>query len=134
MQQFLLLLLRFSAAIVVSCIVSYTVIFCMGLLLMWAGMLGIILNFVTTGFCGVFAGTLCLPRSCRRFGSVVLLVLGLAYYAYFQVHLDIPRAENHFSPFVWLIPLAGGAAMSLVLIWKRSPNQSIQAKVASPRT
>jgi hypothetical protein len=118
LRGFLLLFVRYVAAIGVSYFVSYSVFFGGMFMLMWAGMLGIVLLFVASGFCGVFVGTLCLPRFNRRFGSAVLLVMGLAYYIYFVTSLDILRAENNSFPYVWLVPLAGGGVIAMILIRK----------------
>jgi uncharacterized membrane protein YfcA len=91
-------------------------------------MLGIVVLFVAVGFLGVFLGALCLPQSSRRFGSAVLLALGLAYYIYLLVNLDILRAENNDFPFVWLVPLAGGGSIALILFWRRPSNKRTGCK------
>ena len=74
-------------------------------------------SFATISFCGVLAGTLCLPKSSRRIGSVFLLGLGLIYYSYMLVSMDIFRNENNSFPFVSLIPLAAGDLIASIMIW-----------------
>ena len=125
-RSFLLLFVKYVAAIGVSYFVSYIVFFVGMFLLIWAGMLGIVLLFIASGFCGVFVGTLCLPQSGRRFGSAVLLLLGVAYYVYFVMNLDILRAENNSFPFMWLVPLVGGGVIALILIRKMPSLKSLQ--------
>ena len=41
------------------------------------------LAFAVPGFCGVFAGARCLPHIHRRFGSILLLLLGQVYFCGF---------------------------------------------------
>jgi len=132
LRGFLSLFVRYVAAIAVSYFVSFAVFFGGMLFLKWVGMNVIVLLFIASGFCGVFAGTLCLPRSGRHFGSAVLLVLGLAYYIYFLTTTNILRAENNIFPFVWLIPLGGGGVIALILIRRPPPNKSLHAPAAAP--
>jgi len=90
-QSFLVLFARYVLAMVVSYFVSYAVFFGGLYFLMWAGMVGFVLLLIASGFSGVFVGALCLPQSGRRFGSVVMLVFGLAYYIYFRDKLSENR-------------------------------------------
>jgi hypothetical protein len=131
-RQFLLLFARYVAAIAVSFVVSSTIFMPSLLLFAWAGILGLVLTFMTIGFCGVFSGTFCLPKASRRAGSLVLLAFGLFYSAYTLVSMDILRAENNNFPFVWLIPLAGGGLIASFLFRRRPPNTALEPTAAAP--
>ena len=43
---------------------------------------------VAIGFAGVFAGSLCLERNNRRQGSIILLILGVLFYAYLTISVN----------------------------------------------
>ena len=125
MSEFATLLMRYVAAIAVACIVSAAAFgflaFTVG---MWAGVVGFLIVFLAVGFLGVFSGTFCLPRASRRSGSVVLLVLGLGFYAQMLIRLNITRGEDNSFPFVWLLPLVGGACGAVYFFRRLPPNQS----------
>lgn len=128
--HFSILFLTYIVAIAVSCFASYVVFFCgLALSMILDGTAGFVVLFGAVGFCGVFSGAMCLPRSSRRFGSIFLLILGTVYYIYVQAKLD---AETSF-PLVWLIPLAGGGMTAIFVLSKRSFNKIQQATtVPSP--
>jgi hypothetical protein len=96
------------------------------------GALSFILAFPVIGFCGVFSGTFCLPRSSWRFGSIVLLALGLAFYAQMLLRIDFARGENNSFPFVWLLPLAAGGYGAVYFFRRQPPNTSLQPTAAAP--
>ena len=118
--QFLLLFLRYVAAVAVAFVASYVVLVPASLLFGLPGMLGVVLFFMIIGFCGVFSGALCLPELSRRFGSVILLALGLIYYC--CDCMDSFRQDGNSFPFIWLIPLAGGGLIALILNWRQPFN------------
>ena len=118
-QHFPVLLLRYFGAIVVSCLVSFAVFYCGMRIFIWAGVPGFVVLLVAVGFCGVFSGTLCLPRSNRRFGSVFLLILGLAFYIYTLSRLNLLWSVDNSFAFVWLVPLGGGGTIASLVLWRK---------------
>jgi hypothetical protein len=123
MSRFAILFIRYVAAIVVACVTSfftfYVFLFLVARLL---GVFSFFLFFPIAGFCGVFSGTLCLPRASRRSGSIVLLILGLAFYVQMLLRINIGRGEDNLFPFVWLLPLAVGGFGAVYFFRRQPPN------------
>lgn len=70
-----------------------------------------------TGFIGVFAGSLCLARCSRLFGSVFFLFAGLAYYYLCFVRIDQGFDLEGFSNrWVRLLMLFFGGLFAVVVI------------------
>jgi cyanate permease len=137
MSRFIILFVRYVAAMAVSCVVSFTLF---PLALYTASPLiadhpanqplvyVLFVPFVLVGFCGVFAGTLCLRRDSRRFGSVFLLCLGLAFYIYlclFDFFFEFyQNTRNPLYLLPLILPLTVGGLSSVVLsflIFRRKP-------------
>jgi hypothetical protein len=75
------------------------------------------------GFAGVIAGTFCLERASRQFGSLVLLVLGLGFYSQLWLRLNYERPEYHPREFPHFWPLAIGGLVAVVFFFlKSAPN------------
>jgi uncharacterized membrane protein YfcA len=139
MSRVIILLVRYVAAIAVSCVVSFTVFplalytaspFISNHTENWPLVYILFVPFVMVGFCGVFTGTLCLRRDSRRFGSVFLLCLGLAFYIYMCL-LDFffefyQHTQNSLYLLPLVLPLAVGGLLAVIvsfLIFRRkSPN------------
>jgi hypothetical protein len=133
MTRFVILFARYIAAIIVACFASAVIFFPSALLL---GFLGIgslvpyLLIFAVMGFCGVFSGCLCLEQTSRGFGSIVLLVLGLAYYVHWMVFIHYREGESKTHPYGWVIGLAalavGGLVAVIFAFRHSSPNTSLE--------
>ena len=125
MSQFAILFVRYAAAIAAACAVSFGIIYLFFNVLIevapWAGIVGIILLFPIVGFCGVLSGTFCLPRSSRRFGSIVLPFLGLAFVVYQSLYIDFMKGGS-VIPLAWLLPIAGGG-YGAAYIFRRRPSK-----------
>jgi len=75
-------------------------------------------------FAGTFAGTLCLPRGSRAFGSLALL--GIAMGCYVMTFLNTIFVGQD-SCFLWIInlpPLMGGLLAALFFNWGHWPKFS----------
>lgn len=80
-EEFFRLFMRYVVALFVSWISSFAAFFACMLAAEAVGSMALIyLTFPLVGFAGVLLGTLCLRPKSRRFGSVLLLFTGLAYY------------------------------------------------------
>ena len=119
MIQFLYILWRYAAAIVVAFVTSCVAWFLFSLPFVNGGSIALAIAFVFPGFVGVFFGTLALPQDSRRIGSIVLTLLGVGYAAWFFARLlfVVPDITN--SPLGWIAALATGAALAVFLIWMR---------------
>ena len=84
--------------------------------------------FPVMGFCGVSAGSFCLERASRRFGSIFLLILGLSYYVHWAYFIKYREGESEAHPYGWLWGLAAlalGGVVDLIFVFRRSsPNKS----------
>jgi len=89
--------------------------------------------FAATGFSGVFVGSLCLSRGSRRFGSVLLAVLGIVAFRMFWLCApyrqdgpqDIPPTFFSTSSSFW--PFCGGLLVAMILfLVRRSPNTALE--------
>jgi hypothetical protein len=134
MPRFLQFLIRYAAAIGVACTVSFlTALF--GIILVavlvpynflpkYANALDSIFNFVVyapVGFIGVLLGTFCLERSGRRYGSVVLLGLGLGFSTWLwlaQGYSLYPAQFRELSYRFW--PLGVGGLVAVIFFWFKS--------------
>jgi xanthosine utilization system XapX-like protein len=80
------LVFRYAAAPLVSFVASYATAI---LVFLFVAFLRIRFAFnpafAVVGFCGVISGARCLPQIHRRFGSILLLLLGLVYFCCFVV-------------------------------------------------
>ncbi len=113
------LFVRYAIAILISYIISLAVFFFVGMsLALPAGLPGLAVALLLTGFCGVSAGTLTLPPSYWFRGSIVLLILGLVYYCYAALRLTMWRGEDSDLSSLWLVPLAAGGSIVPALVWK----------------
>lgn len=119
--KFVVLAVRYFIAVIVAFFSSYFVFFVFLSLgnppeKIWY--LFSLLSFAATGFCGVSAGTFCLPRSNRFLASIILLGLGLLY----SLHIigqTLCDADTLF-PLTWLLPLAVGGSGAVLFFWWRS--------------
>ena len=121
----------------VSWIVFFLGVFVFAFLGLWPGPF-VIIVFTAVGFCGVFSGTLALPRTSRRVGSGVLLLLGLAFFCCMaNVLADAPddsegRPTATMSPFVLCIPLVAGGLLAAFLFWWPPRKKSLQPRIHAP--
>ena len=81
-------------------------------------------------FTGVFAGTLCLPRDRRAFGSISLFIIGMAgyfmtfFFFFWALAGTIAGPDSYSVWFVNLPPLIGGLLAVLFFNWGRWPKFS----------
>ncbi len=135
MSQLAKLFIRYVAAIVVACVTSFFIFYVfLAVVSRLLGVFGFLLFFLAAGFSGVYSGTICLPRANRRAGSIVLLVLGLAFYIQMLLRMNFARGEDNSFPFVWLLPLAAGGFGAVYLFRRQPPNPKgcIAAERAGP--
>lgn len=127
-SRFIILFIRYVAAIfvswVVSCFVFWTTMDISGSLLLGhpnASDCVFHIGIALTGLCGVFLGTLCLERASRRVNSIILLVLGLVYYVYLCYPMSIAffgDTKHPFSLFFdWLLALGIGGLLAVAFIF-----------------
>jgi hypothetical protein len=126
--QFLTLFCRYVGAIFAACVVSFGVLMIGLPLLMWAELPGFIVLLVLVGFCGVLMGTFSLPKSNRRFGSFVLVVLGLCFNTFLTLWIYPHNLPPNKFPLVWNLPLAVGGLLAgfAACFRKQRPNQHLQ--------
>jgi len=145
MPRFINIFGRYSAAIVVAFAVSGAIFALFTPIPLFLGVLGMsdsLVQFVLyipaiiVGFSGVFTGSLCLERASRRFGSVVLLVLGLTFYVYTAFCIKYPGQANDDHPYLWLWGLAAlalGGLVAVIFVFRRSSsNKSLQQTATAP--
>jgi len=122
------LFFRYVAAIAVAYLTSVLIFYAY----MWIGssmspdfnFLGLPLHFclVVASFVGVLAGTFCLRRESRKANSLIMLGLGLLFYAVFispTPYMAGAGAANPYYFYIYLLPLAVGGALSVLLIYKK---------------
>jgi len=128
-RTFVVLFLRFSAAVIVAWSAWIGVCYSLGPLAIPFGLIGFYSLFILVGFTGVAGGTFCLPPSSRRWGSVFLLILGLAVYSlwWFRTSYD-PYGFPHFWPLA-----LGGLASVVLFLSKGSANNSLELTVPASR-
>ncbi len=131
MLRSIIVFVRYVAAIVVAYIVSFAVFFGGAALvyvifkncpewMMRFAMGAQFALFAAVGFCGVISGTLCLEKKGRRLGSVVLSLLGLAFYAWFTLTTEGDEpGGNVWFPYVWLLPLAIGGSLGFLFFFRQ---------------
>jgi len=146
MTRFIILFARYIAAIMVACFASAVIYFPPAFILMFLSFrfeaLGTFIPYFlfavmpVMGFCGVYSGCLCLERTSRRFGSIVLLALGLAYFVHWALFIGYREGVNEAHPYGWVIGMAalalGGLAAVIFIFRRTSPNKSLQATAAAP--
>ena len=88
-------------------------------------------------FCGVYSGCLCLEPTSRRVGSIVLLVLGLAYFVHEMGFLRYREGEDEAHPHVRVVGLAaialGGLVAVKLVFRKSSPNTALEPTPTAPK-
>ena len=83
--------------------------------------------FVAMGFAGVFAGSLCLAHTSRRQGSIILLILGLLFYAHQTIYIsylagDLEKGLSHVLWGMGALALGGlGAVILAFRLWPPTP-------------
>ena len=139
MSRFIILFIRYVAAIFVSYVVSFAMF---GLTVNMAGSLlpghpdasdcALYVGIAVVGFSGVFLGTLCLERASRRVNSIIMLVWGLVYYVYLCYPMSMAVFGDTRHPlslfFRWLLPLTVGALLAVALIFlifRRQPAATV---------
>ncbi|HXS69476.1 MAG TPA: hypothetical protein VN761_11570 [Candidatus Polarisedimenticolia bacterium] len=125
-----LLVLRYTAAVVVAFIASHAALIPSGTVSYLFGGAGFSLSFIAVGFAGVMAGTFCLPPRSRFFGSIVLLGLGLGYDATVERHLNHVWGPSAHS---LLLPLAIGGAAAVVFFLVRRIKKAAEPINVPPR-
>lgn len=89
--------------------------------------------FFTTGFFGVFAGAICLPRPNRRLASMFLLILGVSFSTFMILLANYFRGGNEdLGGLIWVLPLAAGGATSVWFFWRRSHNKAQDLPLPTP--
>jgi hypothetical protein len=126
------LVFRYAAAVVVAFAASMTTMFLLATLAASLQLTSngsvfdwiepMIFN-VLIGFAGVFAGTLCLPRTHWVSGAVVLTVLGASFEILFFMTLPGPHAG---FPRGVLAAGPGGLLAAGLLYWRRGANNALQ--------
>jgi hypothetical protein len=147
--SFITLFCRYIAAIAVALGVSFALCMLQFIVLMVFGLLGvpdslienlhiIIFSIVAPiiGFCGVFSGSLCLEQSQRRFGSIFLLFVGLAFYIFLISFTKSQGGGDYEShPYGWLLGVAAltlGGLVAVTFVFRRSsPNKGLGCKFPS---
>ena len=133
MSRFVILFARYIAAIITACFISAVIFFTPTFMLVFIGVDSLIPYCLyalmpVMGFCGVYSGCFCLERTSRRFGSIALLVLGLAYYIHWMAFLGYREGKNEAHPYVWVVGLAalalGGLVAVICVFRQSSPNKS----------
>jgi hypothetical protein len=114
--QAILLFLRYAAALIVAFLASIAAFWFGAAPAEYLGKFGSFFLFALVGFAGVLSGTLCLPRSSRRLGSVFLLVVGLAFYLQFWLGLSYLGLPGH-QGFPQFLPLVVGGATAAVVFF-----------------
>ncbi|HEY3931516.1 MAG TPA: hypothetical protein VGM58_04020 [Verrucomicrobiae bacterium] len=139
MSRLIILFARYIAAIVVAFAVSFALCMLQFIILLAFSLLGvpdsliehlhIIMFFIVApiiGFCGVFLSSFCLDQAQRRFGSVFLLLLGLAVYIFWTSFMKYQGGDGYEAhPYFWLLgftALALGEAIAVMLVFRRSSN------------
>lgn len=128
-------LVRYIAALFVACVASFATIL-LGLSIIpdnFGQFLGISLVFTLfaiTGFAGVFSGTFCLEQKSRRFGTIVLLAVGLGFAAWFWVSFP-GGGKFHWLPY-YFWPLMVGGIAAVLLIWLKSRKRENRTAAVKP--
>lgn len=129
---------RYAAAVIVACGTSAAIFFSVSFGFMFVSIVSrgmfdsfyqylMFAVFPVMGFCGVFAGSFCLERASRRFGSIFLLILGLAYYVHWAYFIKYREGENEAHPYGWLWGLAAlalGGVVALIFVFRRSSSNT----------
>ncbi|HEY3763314.1 MAG TPA: hypothetical protein VGN23_16330 [Verrucomicrobiae bacterium] len=126
MIKFIILLIRYLIAVAVACFVSFAIVyFTFNPPLAYLGALGpaiFLILLPCIGFCGVLSGTLCLPRSKREAGSIVLLGLGAMFCEFLWIYIDTASGTRApiLGAFIVIVPIAAGGfgAVSIFNRWR----------------
>jgi len=139
MLRFIITFGRYAAAVAVVFFSSIAAFFFILLIIDCIGDLGVSggsdlvwyfwqTTFLAAGFSGVVAGSLCLKRTNRRGGSIILLALGLVYYLWLQSDIGSLSLNNvlrsDFSP-VEIVPLALGGLGAVIVAFRHWRKSSI---------
>jgi hypothetical protein len=107
------ILARYVAAIFVAFVVSWTTIF----IGFDVTSVGDDTLFAIIGFAGVFSGTFCLEQKHRRFGSIILLGIGLCFSISLFSSSD-GGPDDGFLLFLYSFwPLMVGGTAAVLLFW-----------------
>ena len=131
-KLFLLLFVRYVVAIAVAWVSSFATFFLWLLVFRLVSVSGVIVfygAFILVGFAGVFFGTLCLPSGNRRFGSILLLLAGLAYYDGSFGFIVHGISETRCADILLLT--AGGLGAIAFFFLRRRPNKTLQSTAAA---
>jgi hypothetical protein len=135
--RLLLLVFRHLAAPFVSLVVSYATVIVGGLFIsiLRMGQFGFTIVCGVVGFTGVIVGARSLPVATRRFSSIGLLLLGLAYYYYIASWSPETTEEGktvnmHDVSLRRFIFLGLGGLLAVIVIW-RWPNKKSPQNIAA---
>jgi hypothetical protein len=141
-KHLFMFLFRYIMAIAIACVVSFASELLLGVMLSFMipdscpQFVGDIILFaldVFVGFVGVLSGTYCLERRSRRYGSILLLGMGLGFYTWFWLMLcySIPPFHYRGLPAFW--PLMVGGLAAILLFWLRKPpNTALEPTPTAP--
>jgi len=125
--------MRYVAAIVVACAMSLGVFqMLLFTVALRTGTTGFIIVLLVVGFSGVFSGAHCLPRANRRFGSIVLLILGLAFALFRLIGMSFLWGGENSFPYIWLLPLAVGGGVAVYVFHRQPPSTALEPTAATP--
>jgi hypothetical protein len=128
MERVIIVFARYVCAVMVACVVSAAFFFGLMSLLFFIGVDGSGAPYASCfvlpimGFGGVLAGSFCLERASRRFGSMFLLFLGLAYFTHWIYYLKYREGDFMGNPNFWMVQLgvlAVGGVAAVVLVFLR---------------
>ena len=141
MTRAVILLVTYVCAVLVACVVSAAFFFGTVSMLLSLGVDGSRLPYAccvvlpVMGFCGVFSGSFCLERTSRRFGSLFLLFLGLAYFTHFVYFLKYREGDFTGHPNFWIVQFAalavGGLVAVALVFWRFSSAEITHQKSAA---
>jgi hypothetical protein len=73
------------------------------------------------GFLGIFAGSCCLEQAHRKWGSFILLLLGLTFSSCVVSYNGIDDGDIYLH---WMLPLALGGLGAVILAFRRRARKS----------
>jgi hypothetical protein len=127
MTPFLQLLVRYIAAIFLACVVSFVsaffgifiVVFILDSCPPFLDKFLFFALFSFVGLAGVFSGTVCLKRNSWRYGSILLLGLGLGFYTCFWLLFSYGTPPFDYRGFPHFWSLAIGGLVAVLFFWLR---------------
>jgi hypothetical protein len=130
MMRFIITFARYMAATIVAFVISMIVfiLFAAILLILDSGKLSesialsvYVIALVGGAFSGVLVGSMCLQQTSRWEGSIILLVLGLAFYINTVLFMEYPEIQvtQYFLGGLGLLALGGSGAV--ILFFRRRP-------------